>query len=142
MTDPWYKDGVSFKCQGCGGCCYGFPGYVWVTSKDIEKMAAFLKISKEAFIKKYCRTVQGRLSLTELKAPTYACIFLKDKKCAIYEARPFQCKAFPFWTHNFKELKNWEEVQKSCPGAAAKKPHYSFEEIEKLLEAFKKELSF
>ncbi len=139
--DPWYKKGVNFKCTACGKCCFGFPGYVWLNSKDIQNMSLFLKLSSEAFLKKYTRNIEDRISLIELGPPTFSCIFLKDKKCSVYEARPFQCRAYPFWPHNFTSEQTWEEVQKSCVGAK-QDFHYSFEEIEKRLALYKKELPF
>jgi hypothetical protein len=37
---PWYKDGLRFTCTGCGDCCTGAPGYVWVNKEEIEALAA------------------------------------------------------------------------------------------------------
>ena len=140
--DPWYKNGLDFKCQGCGKCCFGFPGYVWIGQKEVNKIAAFLTIPKSKFLEKYTRNVKGLISLKELKAPSYECIFLKDHKCSIYEVRPFQCKSYPFWPQNLESEKTWEkDVVSFCPGANAHPiKHYSFEEIEKILEEFKETL--
>ena len=33
---PWYKDGLRFQCTGCGDCCTGGPGYVWVNQAEID----------------------------------------------------------------------------------------------------------
>jgi uncharacterized protein len=141
MKDPWYKNGIKFKCKGCGKCCFGFSGYVWLTSKDIEEISSFLNLSKKEFLKKYTRSIFGRISLIELPAPTYSCIFLEDKKCTIYKVRPFQCKAYPFWTNNFTSQKSFQEVQKDCMGADENGDLYSAQEIERLLDLYKKELS-
>lgn len=111
----WYKDGLKFKCTGCGHCCTGSPGHVWVDELEIKRMAKFLKISVEMFVKRYTRRVQDRLSLLE-HSKTYDCVFLKDKKCTLYEARPQQCRAFPWWPENLSSLKNWKEAAKSCEG--------------------------
>ena len=35
------------------------------------------------------------------------------KNCSVYEARPNQCKSFPFWDY-FKD--NYEELEKECIG--------------------------
>ena len=50
----------------------------------------------------------------QLAKDNYACVFfdLEKKCCSIYEARPTQCRTFPFWDY-FKE--NKEEVFKECP---------------------------
>jgi Fe-S-cluster containining protein len=49
----------------------------------------------------------------------YACIFfdLDKKQCSIYEARPKQCRTFPFWEH-FKT--NIKEVIDECPAIVIK----------------------
>ncbi|NGX61597.1 MAG: hypothetical protein K940chlam9_01084 [Chlamydiae bacterium] len=61
----WYQKGLSFACTECGKCCTGSPGYVWVPEKEIEEMAAFLKISVQEFRKLYIRRVGPRESLIE-----------------------------------------------------------------------------
>ena len=128
----WYKKGLKFKCYNCSSCCTGFPGYVWVDEKEIEQMAAFLKISKEDFIKKYTRKAMGLVSLKE-DPKNYDCVFLKDKKCTIYEKRPKQCRIFPFWKKALQSKKNWEELKEMCPGIDDKAGRlYNFEEIEKI----------
>ena len=40
--EPWYKDGLKFKCTQCGDCCTGAPGYVWVNQAEVEGIAAEL----------------------------------------------------------------------------------------------------
>ena len=119
MTDaalPWYQDGLRFKCTGCGKCCTGFPGYVFVTDKEIEKMAQLLEISEKTFRELYLRKVGARLSLKE-DPNSFDCVFLKDKKlCQIYQARPTQCQTFPWWKENLKSQTDWEEVAKGCEG--------------------------
>jgi uncharacterized protein len=99
--EPWFKKGLNFKCTGCGECCTGSPGYVWIDEKEI--------------VKKYTRRVENGTSLKE--HPTnYDCVFLKERKCLIYGARPHQCKAFPWWPENLKSKKDWNEAAKRCEG--------------------------
>lgn len=113
---PWYEKGLKFKCTGCGGCCTGAPGAVWVTADEVEKMAAYLKISIEDFCDRYLRSVGNRISLKE--HPTnYDCVFLQDgKRCSIYSCRPTQCRTFPWWPANLKSSSNWTEAAKWCEG--------------------------
>ena len=63
MLMSWYKDGLKFKCTGCGQCCTGAPGYVWLSPEEVDAIAAHLNISKEKFLQTYTRTVFGRPSL-------------------------------------------------------------------------------
>lgn len=130
----WYKKGIFFKCKKCCNCCTGFPGYVWLNKKEIENIHKFLKISKEEFLKKYTRHIFTKISLKEI-LPSYDCIFLKDKKCQIYEVRPKQCRTYPFWPQNLKSKQAWKDlVEKNCPGTLEKKQKYTFEEIEEILK--------
>lgn len=111
----WYKKGLKFGCTGCGKCCTGGPGYVWVTEEEITEMAAALKISVKEFEAKYTRLVDGNVSLKET-VPNYDCIFLRDKKCLIYEARPSQCRTFPYWPENLESKQAWKETAERCEG--------------------------
>lgn len=115
MTKPWYKKGLRFACTGCGECCTGAPGYVWITQQEIEEMAEALQISVKEFIQLYTREIDGQLSLKEFPR-TYDCIFLRDKKCLVYKARPKQCRTFPFWPENVKSKEAWEATAKRCEG--------------------------
>ena len=36
---PWYHKGLRFRCTGCGDCCTGEPGFVWVNSEEIQTLA-------------------------------------------------------------------------------------------------------
>jgi uncharacterized protein len=136
----FYKNGLKFKCQKCGGCCGGFPGYVWLTKNDKLKISNFLKITIEEFRKRYCRLVKGRWSLKE-KHPNYDCIFLKDKKCQIYQTRPIQCITFPFWPEALSSNTSWEDLSKTCPGVNHPDAKViSCDDINQRLEKFIKDL--
>jgi Fe-S-cluster containining protein len=115
MKEPWYKNGLRFKCTGCGQCCTGAPGYVWIEQKDILAIAKLLNISEELFIKKYTRQIGDRLSLKE-DPNNFDCIFLKERKCLIYDERPHQCKAFPWWKENLRSQKDWKKAAECCEG--------------------------
>jgi Fe-S-cluster containining protein len=111
----WYKDGLKFKCTGCGQCCTGEPGYVWLSPEEVDNISAHLNISKEKFIQTYTRSIFGKLSLREDRI-TYDCTFLKDNRCQIYSARPSQCRTFPWWKENISSSESWKEVAKRCEG--------------------------
>lgn len=118
---PWYSEGLRFKCTECGQCCTGAPGYAWVSDKEIEAIASFLKLSVEVFSKKYLRFAKGRYALLEKKG-SYDCIFLKNKKCEIYPVRPTQCRTFPWWVHNLATPEDWKEAAKYCEGISNDAP--------------------
>ena len=142
--DCWYKDGLNFKCQGCGKCCYGFPGFVWLSVADIKNISTHLNLTAKNFLDKYARTIYGFYSLKESDAPSYECVFFNNKKCTIYEVRPFQCRSYPFWPRMVESPESWEKnIKAFCPGSNATETlHHSKEEIDKLVLEYKKELPF
>ena len=91
---PWYGDGLRFECTGCGQCCTGAPGYVWVHHEEIQQIADYLQLTIDEFSRRYLRRVKGRLSLLELPK-NFDCIFLKDKKCQIYPSAPSNAARSP-----------------------------------------------
>lgn len=129
-----YENGLRFECQGSGKCCtsHGEFGFVFLTLDDRKRFAQHLNISTSAFTKKYCSKRQGIWHLNE-EAKNPDCMFLKEKKCTVYEARPTQCRTWPFWPE-VMNAKSWKtEVASFCPGVGKGKL-WTPEEIEKLIE--------
>ncbi len=133
--NPWYKDGLRFKCTGCGECCTGAPGYVWVTEKEMKAIAESIGIPIEDFMAKYVRRVGRRYSLLE-KPRSYDCIFLKGKKCRIYDVRPTQCRTFPWWTGNLDSEKTWKRLAKECEGINDDAPNVPYSQIREQLDIY------
>ncbi len=130
----WYREGLRFACTQCGKCCTGGPGYVWVDEEEIGKMADFLQVSKQEFLEKYTREVDGKRTLVELPN-SYDCIFLREKKCLLYEARPKQCKTFPFWPENLTSRRAWNAAARRCEGIDhPDAPLISLAQIQKTLD--------
>jgi len=106
-----------YKCSTCeGNCCIGESGYIWITKEECVTLANHLDISLEVLGREYIFKQGYKYSIKEKKISNnnYACIFfdLEKKQCSIYEARPQQCRTFPFWEY-FKT--NIEEVKEECP---------------------------
>lgn len=118
MTSPWYKDGLRFGCTGCGNCCL-VDGYVWVDRKEIRRLATYLDLELDDFGSRYLRQVGRRYSLTEIPyradPAKKACVFW-DGECTVYEARPRQCRTFPFWRENLATPEDWKETAELSPG--------------------------
>ncbi|HEX2583036.1 MAG TPA: YkgJ family cysteine cluster protein [Chlamydiales bacterium] len=112
--EPWFHEGLRFKCTGCGQCCTGTPGYVFLSEPDMERLAAHFSLSIQAFARKYTRLVEGQYALLEKSFGD--CIFLENNRCMIYEARPIQCQTFPWWIHNLRDPEDWNEASKKCEG--------------------------
>ncbi|HUW55147.1 MAG TPA: YkgJ family cysteine cluster protein [Planctomycetota bacterium] len=109
----WFAEGIRFECRRCGTCCRGEPGYVWVTTEEIRRMAEHLGMAPVDFAKEYVRREGTKLSLKEHENGD--CVLWKES-CVVYECRPAQCRGFPFWTHALKSKAAFAEVTRTCPG--------------------------
>ena len=132
---PWYKEGLRFKCTECGKCCTGSSGYVWVNDEEIVAMAEFLNISISDFKKKYLRSRDNGYALVEKKnlSQEFDCVFLKDKKCMLYNVRPTQCRTFPWWQENLNSQESWKAAAEECEGINDEAPVIPYTQIVQLL---------
>jgi uncharacterized protein len=127
-TSPWFSDGLRFTCQQCGNCCSGGPGFVWITRQEIANLAKHLGLTRGQVLRRYCRRVGRQYALKEVWHPPhgYDCIFIREiegengsgpkRICSIYEARPLQCRTWPFWEGNLSSGEAWQRAAKHCPG--------------------------
>ena len=62
----------------------------------------------ERFEELYVRKIGIRKSLKEF--PNGDCVFFdgEQRKCTVYEARPRQCRTWPFWDSNLRSVEAWE----------------------------------
>ncbi len=127
---PWYHDGLRFKCTGCGDCCTGAEGFVWVNQAEINAMAAQLGLEVDDFESRYTRYIGIRRSLVEYSNGDCAFFDNKTRKCQVYKQRPRQCRTWPFWKSNLHTPQSWDVMCETCPGAGKGKL-YQLEEIEK-----------
>lgn len=141
----WFEGGLKFRCTGCGNCCTGPTGYVWITQQEIQRLGAHLGRSVEEVCKRYVRKIGNRHSLRERKTldGKYDCVFLtelsdeegqKRRGCGIYQVRPLQCRTFPFWDGVVATRRSWESTARHCPGIGQGR-HYSPKRIEELRDA-------
>jgi Fe-S-cluster containining protein len=109
---------------------------VFLSEKDVLVLAKAVQMGYNDFIETYCRWVPtafgaARLSLKE--TPEYDCIFWKAG-CLVYQARPLQCRAFPFWKSILASSNAWKSASASCPGMG-KGTLFMRDEIESWLHA-------
>ena len=118
------KDGFNFTfspsaCSECQAkCCRGESGYIYVTKDEANAICEYLDIEMREFVDKYLFKKGYKYSIKERQVgDEYECVFYDHKinGCSIYEARPTQCKTFPFWDY-FKT--RVDELKAECPGVA------------------------
>ena len=126
---PWYQDGLSFACSRCGNCCTGSPGYVWLSVDEMQSLAGHLGLEFEQFTQRFVRQVENGYSLIE--KPNHDCVFWDAAVgCTVYEARPMQCRTWPFWPAHLESPQSWQRTQAFCPGCRGDGPVFAVEEIE------------
>ncbi|MFW6181483.1 MAG: YkgJ family cysteine cluster protein [Spirochaetota bacterium] len=116
-TRLWYARGLAFQCTMCGHCCSGYPGYVYLSARDLDSIPEFLGMDKPLFMRRYTRVVQvyGERRLSLVEKPPCDCVFWNGS-CAVYPVRPYQCRSFPFWKGILASRADWERAAISCPG--------------------------
>jgi len=118
MQDAFYKSGLRFECTRCSECCRYTPGYVFLSPADLARLAESTHIAKEEFLRRFCRMIDlgvaRRVSLRE--KPNLDCILWENNGCSQYEARPLQCRSFPFWSACVASREDWENHARNCPG--------------------------
>ena len=114
---PWYAEGLSFTCTGCGNCCTGAPGFVWVSEEEIDQLADWLTMDRAQFVRQYVRKVGRRKSLVGYASGD--CVFFdpETRRCRVYPVRPGQCRTWPFWDSSLRSPAAWESTCTQCPGA-------------------------
>lgn len=110
-----YRGGIRFACQGSAKCCRFRPGYdhVYVSLDERRDLARALGMRTSSFTRKYCRRSDGNY---ELRATPTSCIFLRENRCSVYDARPGQCRSWPFWPENMTRKVWSRDVAPFCPG--------------------------
>ena len=115
--EPWYQDGLQFSCTGCGNCCTGPAGYVWVTDDEIARIAELQDKPIGEIRLFHTRLVRGSVSLTEFANGDCTFFDPTTRKCKVYTARPTQCRTWPFWRSNLRSEDAWNRVCEVCPGS-------------------------
>jgi hypothetical protein len=114
-------EGVPFSCQSeCGKCCDEPGGIVFLSTNDVQRIAEHFEMEVLDWLERDCRkTLDGRYILNSRNSDD-VCIYLDEsKQCQIYQVRPQQCAAFPWWSENLSSQRAWNEVKKTCPGLTA-----------------------
>ena len=129
IKEPWWRDGLKFGCTACGRCCQN-EGEVWMDSDEFADLTLHLQKSPLAVLNEYVEMVENgwvkiksgdRVRNKEGNLLDDRCIFLGEdgKACSIYEARPIQCRTYPFWPKLIMTPEGWDKegvVPDDMPG--------------------------
>lgn len=117
MAD-WWKDGLPFECTRCGRCCHarGEVAQVYVNRRERQVLADYLGVDLEAFDARYMqKDPEGHPTL---RFEDGRCVFLEGTECSVHEAKPTQCRTWPFWEELLVSREAYrKQVQGFCPGS-------------------------
>lgn len=132
MSKSFWADGLRFECQGSGRCCTsrGEHGFVYLTREDRRRLATHLGVTTQELRRQHCAVTAGEL---HLKDPDKDCQFLTGTRCGVYEARPTQCRTWPFWPETMNARAWRKDVASFCPGVG-KGRLWQRREIEELVQ--------
>lgn len=125
MSSLMREDGYAYSfnpaaCSECPAkCCTGESGYIFVSDGEIKAISEFLGMDEDNFRKTYLFKNGYKWSIKERKMQdSYECAFYdaSTNGCSVYDARPLQCRTFPFWPY-FKN--NIEELKLECLGVVS-----------------------
>jgi Fe-S-cluster containining protein len=105
-----------FRCTACGICCQG-RGSVYFSRPEMAQVARFLKYGRARWKALKEKLIQSEQAGLLIHSAGQSCLFLVNKKCAIYPVRPLQCKSYPFWPSNFQSKASLGELREECPGS-------------------------
>lgn len=117
---PWWKDGLPFGCTRCGKCCHarGEVSHVAVNGREQQELARHLKMGLAEFQDAF--TDADAAGYRGLRFTEGHCVFLKGTACSVHEAKPVQCRTWPFWPELLRSRAAYaREVQSFCPGSRA-----------------------
>lgn len=99
---------------------------VQFTAQEGAHMAAKLGISEEEFYQTYAGegVDEGHYELHDVHREGYGfdCVLLGRCEqtgktwCIVHEARPMQCRTWPFWPDNLESKRTWRNAGKECEG--------------------------
>ena len=106
---------LRFSCTACGRCCkHDGARAVLVSADEVAAIARHAAAPPAQFVRRLPEEGQHALQ----SRSDGACVFLTPaKRCGVYEARPTQCRAYPFWAETTSPL-GWLRESARCEGIA------------------------
>lgn len=121
---------MKFQCQeSCKGKCCSASwhkgwGFVFLTKEDTTRLSRHLHQPITTFAEfgqfEFTRFSPTKINAWYLKMNAGTCQYFQDGKCGVYEARPTQCRTFPFWPEYITKMEKLKEI---CPGIGVGEEH-------------------
>jgi len=100
-------------CTQCANCCR--VATVRLASRDVERLAKYLRISRERFREEYAMESAEEGAILK-RDEAAGCVFLDGNDCTVYEARPDICQRFPHLVRGQGSIASrmWEMIDRAC----------------------------
>ena len=85
---------MSFECLRCGACCR-WEGAVKLVDDEVDKIASYLGMDVNDFIRDHTGITPDRQHLSLLSKSDGSCEYLGKNGCLINPVKPRQCREFP-----------------------------------------------
>lgn len=98
---------IPFRCQKCAECCRHVEDALMLEPMDIYYLSKHLREQGETVdgpedvLERYAHpALIDKLPIFQLNSTgdDHACVFLKEGRCSVYDARPQVCRMYPFGT--------------------------------------------
>ena len=87
-----------------------------VNAQEQKDLARHLGLGLREFRKRF--TEQDADGYRGLRFEDGHCVFLQGARCSVHDAKPVQCRTWPFWPELLKSRAAYaREVQSFCPGS-------------------------
>ena len=134
-----YPAHLRWRCVRCTRSCRDLPGRtrnILLAQSDIKRITGSTKLTAKEF------SVSSRglfPYVRKMRKLGGRCVFLKDSRCSIYEARPLICRFYPFSLHHARNNAFEIGFDLSCSGMD-KGPYRDERFFRDLVELANKEL--
>ena len=91
-----YPAGLRWVCLRCADSCRDIPPRkrnILLTSSDVNRIARATKLRAEEFSETSLSHQPYERKMKKLRG---SCMFLRNSRCSIYQARPLICRFYPF----------------------------------------------
>lgn len=97
------EDSILFQCLRCGDCCRGVSDSIMLEPMDIYRLGRHLRAKGKPIegtedvlcLYAHPALLDHGFPVFLLNTDADACVFLRDGKCTVYEARPRVCRLYP-----------------------------------------------